>query len=193
MKDKFINIEKGDCISLFTYGFDRLYVVTQIVKELNSHKVILFNAGSNSHMYFPCKRVEMSYGWDLKDMINDFKKDFSIGIINCLCPKFNTKETIDFIKFLREDPDMKNKTFIPTIENLRFNGNVDDIAGWFDNVTGNEGSYQKLTLLLEEILEDEKKLIKAKWFKKLKISKIREKMRQVMDIIKEYENNCIYK
>ena len=88
---------------------------------------------------------------------------------------------------------MNNKTFIPTIENLRFNGNVDDIAGWFDNVTGNEGSYQKLTLLLEEILEDEKKLIKAKWFKKLKISKIREKMRQVMDIIKEYENNCIYK
>ena len=112
MKDKFINIEKGDCISLFTYGFDRLYVVTQIVKELNSHKVILFNAGSNSHMYFPCKRVEMSYGWDLKDMVNDFKKDFSIGIINCLCPKFNTKETIEFIKFLREDPDMKNKTFI---------------------------------------------------------------------------------
>lgn len=88
---------------------------------------------------------------------------------------------------------MKNKTFIPTIENLRLNGNVDDISGWFDNITGNEGSYNKLTHLLEEILVDEANLAKAKFFKKYKINKIREKMRQVMEIIKEYENNCIFK
>jgi len=88
---------------------------------------------------------------------------------------------------------MENKTFIPTIENLRLNGNVDDIAGWFDNITGREGSYNELTLLLEKVLEDEEKLIKAKWFKKYKINKIREKMRRAIDIIKEYEDNCIFK
>lgn len=88
---------------------------------------------------------------------------------------------------------MKNKTFIPTVENLRFNGNVDDIAGWFDNITGTEGSYKKLTTLLEEILHDEEKLATAKWFKNYKISKIREKMRTTMEIIQEYENNCIFK
>lgn len=88
---------------------------------------------------------------------------------------------------------MKNKTFVPTIENLRLNGNVDDIAGWFDNVTGEEGSYSKLTILLEKILEEEEKLAKAKWFKNYKIGKIRDKMHQVMDIIQQYENNCIFK
>lgn len=88
---------------------------------------------------------------------------------------------------------MKNKTFIPTIENLRLNGNVDDIANWFDNIIGEEGTYNKLTHLLEQILEDEIKLSKAKWFKNYKIGKIRDKMRQVMEIIKEYENNCIFK
>ena len=88
---------------------------------------------------------------------------------------------------------MKNKTFIPTIENLRINGNVDDIAGWFDNITGQNGSYNKLTELLEEILKEEEKLATAKWFKNLKISKIRDKMHQVMNIIQEYENNCIFK
>ena len=31
------------------------------------------------------------------------------------------------------------------------------------------------------------------FFKNYKINKIREKMRQVMDIIKDYENNCIFK
>lgn len=88
---------------------------------------------------------------------------------------------------------MKNKTFIPTVENLRFNGNVDDIAGWFDNITGKEGSYKEMATLLEQILEEETKLATAKWFKNYKIGKIRDKMRKTMEIIQEYENNCIFK
>jgi len=88
---------------------------------------------------------------------------------------------------------MKNKTFIPTIENLRLNGNVEDISSWFDNVIGKEGSYEKLTILLEQILEEETKLAKAKFFKNYRIGKIRDKMRQTMNIIQEYENNCIFK
>ena len=88
---------------------------------------------------------------------------------------------------------MKNKTFIPTIENLRFNGNVQDIDKWFDNITGMVGSYQKLTVLLEQILDEETVLTKAKWFKNYRINKIREKMNRVMDIIQKYEQNCIFK
>ena len=88
---------------------------------------------------------------------------------------------------------MKNKTFIPTVENLRLNGNVQDIDEWFDNVTGTRGSYQKLSILLEKILVEEQELEKTKFFKKYKISKIRDKMTQVMGIIQDYENNCIFK
>lgn len=88
---------------------------------------------------------------------------------------------------------MHNKTFIPTIENLRLNGNVDDIDTWFDNVTGTMGSYHKLTNLLESILKMEQDLAKAKWFKQLKINKIRSKISQVMSIIEDYDKNCIFK
>lgn len=88
---------------------------------------------------------------------------------------------------------MKNKTFIPTIENLRLNGNVDDIASWFDNVTGEEGSYEKLTSLLQKILEEEEKLEKTKLFKNRKINKIRSQMNLVMEIVQTYESNCIFK
>ena len=88
---------------------------------------------------------------------------------------------------------MKNKTFIPTIENLRLNGNVDDIASWFDNVTGEKGSYEKLTSLLQKILEEEEKLEKTKLFRNRKINKIRSQMNLVMEIIQTYENNCIFK
>ena len=88
---------------------------------------------------------------------------------------------------------MKNKTFIPTIENLRLNGNVSDIENWFNGITGEKNSYKKLTTLLDEILRDEEKLTKVKWFKNYHINKIRNKMSIVMEIVKLYEDNCIFK
>ena len=112
MGNKIIEIEKGDVISVFSYGYDRVYLADKIIDDLNSNKVLMFNSGSNARMYFPCKRIEMSYGWGLKEMVTEYKKDFSIGIINCLTTEFNTKETTDFIKFLKEDKDMKNKAFV---------------------------------------------------------------------------------
>ncbi len=88
---------------------------------------------------------------------------------------------------------MKNKTFIPTVENLRFKGNVDDIPSWFDNITNIDGSYLKLARLLDEILEDEKKLVKVKWFKNIKINKIREKINAVLEIVAIFDKNCVYR
>lgn len=88
---------------------------------------------------------------------------------------------------------MKNRTFIPTIENLRFKGNVDDIEKWFDDITNVPGSYNKLTSMLDEILKEEAELNKVKWFKKYKINKIRAKSRQVLDIVAIFDKNCIYK
>lgn len=88
---------------------------------------------------------------------------------------------------------MKNKTFIPTVENLRFKGNVDDIEKWFDDITGIPGSYTKLTTLLEEILKKESELVNVKWFKKFKINNIMAKSREVLDIVTIFDNNCIYK
>lgn len=112
MKNKIIDVKKGDIISILSYGYDRAYIATQIVKKLNSNKLIIFNSGNNTQRYFPCKRVEMCYGWDLIDMVKEHKKDFSVAIINCLNEDFNSLETILFINFLKENIDMKNKAFI---------------------------------------------------------------------------------
>jgi len=88
---------------------------------------------------------------------------------------------------------MKNKTFIPTVENLRFRGNVDDIEKWFDDITGIFGSYKKLTNLLDEILKSDSELSKVKFFKKFKINNIMAKSREVLDIVNIFDKNCIYK
>ena len=88
---------------------------------------------------------------------------------------------------------VKNKTFIPTVENLRFKGNVEDIENWFDNITGIVGSYKKLIKLLNEIVEMENEIPKVKFFKKIKINNIIAKGRKVMEIINIFDKNCIYK
>lgn len=88
---------------------------------------------------------------------------------------------------------MKNKTFIPTIENLRYKGNVEDIENWFDNITNIRGSYNKMINLLEEMFNEEKSLQNVKLFRKYKINKIIEKSKKVLDIILMFDSNCIYK
>jgi len=91
------------------------------------------------------------------------------------------------------DELINNKTFIPTIENLRFKGLVDDIPSWFDNVTGHDGSYFELIKTLYEIEKLEQKYRKAKLFKNAKLNVIRDKIKSVMGIIKDFDNKCIFK
>ena len=88
---------------------------------------------------------------------------------------------------------MNNKTFIPTIENLRFKGFVDDIPSWFDNIIGRDGTYKKLVILLDDILELEKKYSKAIFFKNYKLNVIRNKISEVVEIVKDFDNKSIFK
>lgn len=149
----------------------------------------------------------------LEEIINTTQTEKIINIINSFNEyKINNEEIANTLYSLKHDIDnngyksnayyfqsyickelMKNKTFIPTIENLRYKGNVEDIENWFDDITNIPGSYKKLTTLLDEILKDEIKLANVKWLKKYKINKIMAKSRQVLDIIKIFDSNCIYR
>lgn len=88
---------------------------------------------------------------------------------------------------------MANKTFISTLEKLRFNGDINDIESWFDMITGKDGSYNRLFLLLKKTFNLELELTKTKWFKKNKINKIKELNNEIMNIINLFNNNCNYK
>ena len=88
---------------------------------------------------------------------------------------------------------MKNKTFIPTICNLRFKGFVEDIGSLFDNVMGRDGAYDELNDLLSEIHSLEIKYVTRHLFKNKILNKLRNKSQRVMDIVKEYDDKCVYK
>ena len=91
------------------------------------------------------------------------------------------------------DELMKNKTFTPTINNLRFKGFVEDIPKIFDDVIGKDGSYKELNELLTSIHELEIKYMKSIFFKDRILNKIRTKTKEVVNLIKEYDEKCIFK
>lgn len=90
-------------------------------------------------------------------------------------------------------PLIDNRSFLPTLERLRYDGYVDDIPSWFDEITGEKGSFDKLSKILDKSLKLEHEFYKAKFFKARKISKIRSLISQVTDIINLYDSNSIYK
>lgn len=149
----------------------------------------------------------------LEEIINTKQTESIIDIINSFNEyKIDNHEFSNTLYALKNDIDtsgyksnayyfqahickelMKNKTFIPTVENLRFKGNIEDIEKWFDDITGISGSYKKLINLLDEIVKKEIELGNTKFFKKIKLNNILAKSREVLDIVKIFDNNCIYK
>ena len=88
---------------------------------------------------------------------------------------------------------MENRTFISTFEKLRFDGQVEDLYSWFDNITGSEGSFLRLTELLSKILKLNVEIANTKWFKNIKINKIKTLTAEAMEIVNKFNNNTIYK
>ena len=111
-KEKIIEVEKGDIIAVLTHGHPKTFFAHTLVRDLNSKNVLIFYRGVEKFSYYPCKIGMMDYGYDLITMVKDYSKYYSIGIVNSLKTKFNTRETIEFIKTLKQDNKLKNKTFI---------------------------------------------------------------------------------
>ena len=88
---------------------------------------------------------------------------------------------------------MENRTFISTFETLRFEGQIDDLHDFFDNITGKKGSLMELSKLLNKSLELQKELPKVKFFKKSKIEKIKSLTQEALAIVNTFNNNTTFK
>jgi len=88
---------------------------------------------------------------------------------------------------------MENKTFISTLENLRFYGNVEEIDDWFNHITGSPNSFSRLTFLLNETLKLQMDLTKKKGIRFFNIRKIRSLNQEAMNIVEKFNQNCNYR
>ena len=90
-------------------------------------------------------------------------------------------------------PILENKTFLSTLNNLRISGDVENIREWFNNICGSQDSYDKLISYLKEIMILEDKYSKQKLFRNSIISKIKDLVIKIMEIVDMFNNNCNYK
>ncbi|MDD6223570.1 MAG: hypothetical protein PUB18_01030 [bacterium] len=88
---------------------------------------------------------------------------------------------------------MNNKTFISTLEKLRFQGDIDDIGAWFDQITGKEGSYCQLVSLLQKTFSLQLDLLKQTGIKIFKVRKIKMLNQEAMAIVDLFDRNCNYR
>lgn len=138
---------------------------------------------------------------EIVDIINSFGKfnidniEFSnmlYALKNEISGSNYSSDAYEYQKYICDEL-IKNKTFTPTINNLRFKGFTEDIPGLFDSVIGRDGSYKKLNKLLAEVHVLVLKYSKAKFFKNRIINQLRSKSNEVLALIKEYDSKCIFK
>jgi len=87
---------------------------------------------------------------------------------------------------------VENKTFFKTVEQLRLEGNLDMIPSWFDHMTKESSSYERLNQLLDSFLMDLKSIRGKKVSIFLK-SKLKKKIDEIEKIIHLFHENCLYK
>ena len=87
---------------------------------------------------------------------------------------------------------LENKTFVNTLNVLRMNGDIGNIKEWFDDITGNKGSYEKLLMKLNEVVKLTRIYENTLW-KKITIRKILSYSDEIKRIIENFNNNCSYK
>ena len=88
---------------------------------------------------------------------------------------------------------MENRTFISTLEKLRFDGNIEEVDDWFNHITGSPNSFSRLTFLLNETLKLQMDLTKKKGIRFFKIRKIRAFNQEAMYIVEKFNQNCNYR
>ncbi len=88
---------------------------------------------------------------------------------------------------------MSNKTLISVLSSMRLNGMIDDIPFFFDNITGIDNSYNKLISILQETIKEENEYSKTKWFKSIKINKLRSLYKDAKNIIDTFNANYHFK
>ena len=178
--DKYIKIRTG--LSFLLYDKNTLSFVKK-TEEVNLEEII--NTEQTEDI------INIINSLNSNDIKNEEFKNTLYTLDKEIKNKYES-EAYSFESYICEEL-MKNKTFTPTVNNLRFKGFVEDIPNMFDDVIGKKGSYKELNVLLTSIQELEIKYMKSFLFKKRILNKLSTKSKEVVNLIKEYDEKCIFK
>lgn len=184
------------------------HAVNSYINEINvSSKYVYLRTGLTARVY---RKDDLSFvkkldSFILEEIINTKQTEDIINIIKEFKP--NNSSIDNTIYAINSETNHKynsnsyylqsyickeilhNRTFINTLETLRINGEVYDINHWFDNITGEEGSYKELIKSLNEIYNLEIEYVNRKIFKSITLGKIRDTSKKITRLINQFNNN----
>ena len=200
------NISLIDLLDNLVHEFNHaVNSYTNEIKETN--KYLYIRTGLTNRIY---KKEDLSFikkedSYILEEIINTKQTNDIINIIKSFDNKNNTIYAINsetnnkyssnsyYLQSYITKEILNNRTFISTLENLRINGEVNEIDKWFDNIIGEKDSYNNFIKELNEIFELEKEYSKKKIFKSFTLNKIKDKTKNIMRIINKFNNSVNYK
>lgn len=125
--DKIINPD-AQITSILTTGIVRNCVIPNIIGQFDG-RVMLWQ---NSDIYYPCNRIQLYYGTSLKYLYNLYKDDFDVLVVNPLIDGFNSKETIEFVEYIKNENPNKKFIFIFKPSNYAKELNLDAYKNYKD-------------------------------------------------------------
>ena len=88
---------------------------------------------------------------------------------------------------------LENKTFLSTLENLRINGEIEEIPTWFNQIYGNEQGYTTLIELLTKLTDLAEKEQANKGWAYLRHKRLKETVLELMKLGNRFNENCTFK
>ena len=215
--NKYIVIQNYENISLVQL-FDNLvhefnHAINSCLKEIIIHDNILMLRTGLTYARYSIPRLEpikKDDSYVLEEILNTSQTESIIDVIKeysgvdddgIYATVYSLNHETDsnytsksyYLESVIFKPILDNRTFLSTLNNLRISGDIEDIDGWFNTITGIDNSYYLLNQYLKEMIELEEELSNKKFFKGIVINKIKDLISKVTDIINVFNQNCGYK
>lgn len=85
------------------------YLTASLIEQFKHKDILLWQ---DKNLYFPCKRLQLSYGVDLLKLLKHHIDDFNLLIINHFKDSVGSRDVIDFIDTISTMKEMKDKQVI---------------------------------------------------------------------------------
>lgn len=113
------------------------YLTASLIEQFKHKDILLWQ---DKNLYFPCKRLQLSYGVDLLKLLKHHIDDFNLLIINHFKDSVGSREIIDFIDTISTMKEMKDKQVILFLSADIDNPNLSDYIN-LQNVINADSDY----------------------------------------------------
>ena len=95
--------------TILSKGIQTDYLTASLLEQFEEKEVLLWQ---DKNMYFPCKRIQLSFGVHLLELLKQHIEEFNVLIINKFKDNVSNQDIKTFIESISTMEEMKDKQVI---------------------------------------------------------------------------------